>query len=130
MAMGERRECHMNEGIKKALQEDNLVDITVTGRKSGQPRKFEIMLRRHDGKYYIAGQPQPKDWYANMLADPTITLHLKQSTQADLPATAQPVQNEAERRLLFQRFFGESDMMDDLENWVEHAKLIEIKPKL
>lgn len=87
------------------------------------------MLRRHAGRYYIGGQPEPKDWYANMVADPEITLHLKQSTQADLPATAQAVLDEAERRQLFQRFFGDSEMMDDLERWVQSAKLIEIKLK-
>ena len=119
----------MNEKVEKALQEDRLVDITATGRKSGQPRKFEIMLRRHRGKYYIAGQPQAKDWYANMVANPEITLHLKQSVQADLPATAQTVLDEVERRQLFQHFFGDSEMMDDLDHWVQSAKLVEIKLK-
>lgn len=117
----------MNETIQKALQEDNLVDITVTGRKSGKPYKFEIMLRRDAGKYYLAGQPQPKDWYANMLANPQITLHLKQSAQADLPATAHVVLDEVQRRHLFQLFFSNSDMMTDLEAWVRDAKLVEIR---
>ncbi|MEZ4710201.1 MAG: nitroreductase/quinone reductase family protein [Caldilineaceae bacterium] len=116
----------MDESIQKALQEDNLVDITVTGRQSGQPRKFEIMLRRDAGQYYIAGRPEPKDWYANMLAEPQITLHLKQSAQADLPATAHVVLDQARRRQLFQQFFGDSDMMDNLDRWVASAKLIEI----
>ena len=119
----------MNENIQNALQEDNLVDITVTGRKSGQLRKFEIMLRRDAGHYYIAGRPETKDWYANMLAEPEITLHLKQSAQADLPATAHAVLDAAERRRLFQHFFGDSEMMDDLENWVQGAKLIDIQLK-
>lgn len=117
----------MNETTQKALQEDALVDITVIGRKSGQPHKFEIMLHRDGGKYYIAGQPQPKSWYANMLANPEITLHLKQSAQADLPATAHVVRDAAERRRLFQLFLGNSEMMTDLEAWVKGAKLIEIK---
>ncbi|MFN8442605.1 MAG: nitroreductase/quinone reductase family protein [Caldilineaceae bacterium] len=117
----------MNEAIRKALQADELVDITVTGRKTGQPRKFEIMLHRDAGRYYIAGQPQPKSWYANMLATPEITLHLKQSAQADLPATAHAVLDPAERRRLFELFLGNSQMMTDLEDWVQRAKLIEIK---
>lgn len=117
----------MNETIQNALAQDTLVDITATGRKSGEPRRFEIVLRRHEGGYFIAGQPQPKDWYANMLADPAITLHLKQSVQADLPATASPVLEPVLRRELFQKFFGDSEMMDDLEQWVEDAKLIEIQ---
>lgn len=117
----------MNQAIQKALQEDTLVDITATGRKSGEPRTFEIMLRRHDGKYYIAGRPEPKGWYANMVAKPAITLHLKQSAQADLPATAHAVIDPTTRRQLFQRFFGDSEMMDNLDQWVENAKLIEIR---
>ncbi|MCB0110540.1 MAG: nitroreductase family deazaflavin-dependent oxidoreductase [Caldilineaceae bacterium] len=117
----------MNEAIQKALQEDTLVDITPTGRKTGEPRKFEIMLRRHGGKYYIAGQPERKGWYANMVANPEIILYLKQSAQADLPATAHPVLDAATRRELFQAFFGDSEMMDDLEKWIEAAKLIEIR---
>ena len=120
----------MNQAIQTALAEDTLVDITATGRQSGEPRKFEIMLRRHAGKYYIAGRPEPKGWYANMVANPAITLHLKQSAQADLPATAHAVLDPAARRELFQRFFGDSEMMDDLEEWVARAKLIEIRPKL
>ena len=116
----------MDEKIKKALQEDRLVDIMAIGRKTGQPHKFEIMLRRHGGKYYIAGQPQPKDWYANLLAEPHITLHLKQSVQAELPATARVVTDNATRRQLFQLFFGESELMDDIEAWVINAKLMEI----
>lgn len=119
----------MNEAIRKALDEDNLVDITATGRKSGEPRKFEIMLRRYEGKYYIAGRPEPKGWYANMIANPDITLHLKQSVQAELPAIAHDVQGAVERRQLFQHFFGASEMMDDLDQWVERAKLIEIQLK-
>ena len=117
----------MNEAIQKALQEDDLVDITVMGRKSGQPHKFEIVLHRDAGKYYIAGQPLPKSWYANMLANPQITLHLKQSAQADLPATAHVVRDEAERRRLFQLFLAHSELMTDLEAWVKGAKLVEIR---
>ena len=62
----------MNEQIQQALEQDRLVDITTVGRKSGQPRRFEIMLRRFEGQLYILGRPQPKDWVANMRANPEI----------------------------------------------------------
>ncbi|MEM7031821.1 MAG: nitroreductase/quinone reductase family protein [Chloroflexota bacterium] len=116
----------MNEAIQKALQEDRLVDITVLGRKSGKPHRFEITLHRHDGNYYILGRPGGKDWYANMLAHPEIILHLTKSAQADLPAATTPIHDEATRRDLFQRFMGNSDMMPDLEEFVRGAKLVQI----
>lgn len=50
----------MNETIQKALQTDELIVITVTGGKTGQPRKFEIVLHRDGGKYYLAGQSLPQ----------------------------------------------------------------------
>lgn len=50
----------MKETIPKALQTDELIGITVTSRKTGQRRKFEIVLHLDGGKYYLAGQPLPK----------------------------------------------------------------------
>ena len=88
----------MDDRIEKALNRDNTIDITTIGRKSGRPQRIEIWFKRVNGRTYITGTPGPRDWYANMLANPHFTFHLKQSIQADLPARAQPVLAEAERR--------------------------------
>jgi deazaflavin-dependent oxidoreductase (nitroreductase family) len=88
----------MNEDAAQALASDQVIDITTTGRKSGQPRRIEIWYHRLDGRYYITGTPnRPRDWYANLVANPDFTFHLKQSATADLAATARPITEPAER---------------------------------
>jgi deazaflavin-dependent oxidoreductase (nitroreductase family) len=88
----------MNNEAARALASDRVIDITTIGRKSGEPRRIEIWFHRLDGKYYITGTPgRPRSWYANLLSHPSFTFHLKQSATADLPATARPVTDTAER---------------------------------
>ncbi|HXR45444.1 MAG TPA: nitroreductase/quinone reductase family protein [Pseudolysinimonas sp.] len=83
--------------IQNALETDRVIDITTTGRNSGQPRRIEIWFHRVDGRFYITGTPGRRSWYANLIAHPDFTFHLKHSAQADLPATATPVTDPAER---------------------------------
>lgn len=87
-----------NPAIQQALDADETIDITTTGRQSGQPRRIEIWFRRVDGRTYITGTPGPRDWFANMQANPRFVFHLKQSVRADLPATARVITDPAERR--------------------------------
>lgn len=118
----------MKSDIVNALNQDEVIDITTIGRKSGQPQRIEIWFRRVDGRTYITGTPGRRDWYANMLANPRITFHLKQSTTADLPATARPIQEEAERRKILSapvmRWYH--SQVDSLEALVTGSPLVEI----
>ena len=81
----------MDAEVERALKTDRLIDITTVGRKSGKPSKIEIVFHNFDGTLYITGTPGRRDWYANLVANPQFTFHLKQSAQADLPATATPI---------------------------------------
>lgn len=118
----------MNEAIKQALDTDETIDITTIGRKSGKPRKTEIWFRRVNGRTYITGTPGPRDWYANMLDNPHITFHLKQSVQADLPAHVRPITDPAERRPIL------SDPVmtwyhrnaESVEDFIQNAPLVEV----
>lgn len=92
----------MSDQTGTALAQDRVIDITTTGRRTGEPRRIEIWFHRLDGRYYITGTPgRPRDWYANLAAHPAFTFHLKESTTADLPATARPVTDPAEREKVF-----------------------------
>ena len=82
--------------IQQALETDRVIDITTTGRSSGRPRRIEIWFHRVDGRFYITGTPGRRSWYANLIAHPDFTFHLKHSAQADLPATATPITDPAE----------------------------------
>ena len=88
----------MDTSVIKALETDDMVDITTTGRRSGKPNKIEIWYHRALGRYFITGSPGPRNWLANVTANPEFTFHLKQSAQADLSATARVITHPAERR--------------------------------
>lgn len=115
------------EEIDAALQGVHTVDITTIGRKSGEPRKLEIVFHNIDGRIYISGIPFPKrrSWLANLDANPHMTFHLKGKVRADLPATARVIEDEAERREVLPhiaRNWGRKD----LEKMVEQSPLIEV----
>jgi len=87
----------MREDVREALAidasstiEDRTIDITTTGRRSGQPRRIEIAFYRLGDDIYLSGIPGPKtrDWLANLAAQPQFTFHLKNGVAADLPATS------------------------------------------
>ncbi len=91
----------LDQAIRSALQRGHTIDITTTGRRSGEPRRIEMMFHSLDGHVYISGMPNPdhtRAWLQNMRANPAFTFHLKQSVQADLPATAREITEEPERR--------------------------------
>lgn len=94
-----------------SLVAERTVDIVTTGRRSGQPRTTEIWTTVVDGEIHIAGTPgashadvehQPRDWLANLLAEPAFTLRLKQSVHVELPARATPVTDPATRRAVLE----------------------------
>ena len=118
----------MDSNIRQALERDRTIDITTIGRNSGQPRRVEIWFHNVGGRILISGTPGTRSWYANMLADPNITFHLKGSVQADLPAHVRPIVDEAERRQVLPGIFEEIERdLSELDAWVESSPLVEIE---
>lgn len=116
----------MDEATRRALVTDRVIDITTTGRRTGQPRRIEIWFHNLDGRIYITGTPGRRAWYANLRANPSFTFHLKGSTQADLPATARIIDARPERRDVFARVTANLDRSQDLEAWVAGSPLVEV----
>jgi deazaflavin-dependent oxidoreductase (nitroreductase family) len=115
------------EAIETALRRGDTIDITTTGRRSGEPRRVEIVFHNVGGRIYISGTPFPRKrrWLANLEADPHLTFHLKGKTRADLPATARVIDDEAERREILPhiaRNWGRTD----IEKMVRESPLIEV----
>jgi deazaflavin-dependent oxidoreductase (nitroreductase family) len=118
--------------------EGRTIDITTTGRRSGRPRRIEIVFYRLEEDVYLSGIPAPKsrDWLANLAANPHFTLHLKHGVVADLPATATVILEPAERRRVlavfveeFNRRRRESDdgwPDGDLDEWVAQSPLAKV----
>jgi deazaflavin-dependent oxidoreductase (nitroreductase family) len=92
--------------------EDRTIDITTTGRRSGEPRRIEICFYRFEDSVYLSGVPGPRtrDWLANLTAEPHFIFHLKHSVIADLPAVATVITDPAERRRIF------TDFVDDFNH--------------
>jgi deazaflavin-dependent oxidoreductase (nitroreductase family) len=111
----------MDERIQHALARDRTIDITTRGRKTGQPRRTEIWFHNIDGQVHITGTPGRRDWYANLVAHPKFTFHLKQSVKADLPARATPILDTARRRVIIASIHQMLAGSRDLEAWVESS---------
>ena len=118
----------MDEAVRRALAAGGIIDITTTGRRTGLPRRIEIVLHAIDGRLFISGMPRAdrrRAWLSNIEADPRVTVHLKRGVLADLPATARVIDDEAERRSVLPaiaRSWGRTD----LEAMVAHSPLIEV----
>jgi deazaflavin-dependent oxidoreductase (nitroreductase family) len=115
------------EAIDAALSRGGTIDITTSGRRTGRPRRIEIVFFAIDGGIYISGMPGRRGWLANLVADPRLTFHLKRGVQADLPATARIITDEAERRRLLGHITTAWNRQAQIEAFVARAPLIEVR---
>ena len=109
-------ESPSRDDIRAALHRSQVIDLTTTGRRTGQLRRIEIFLHSDDGRLFITGMPRAdrtRDWIHNIGADPHVVVHLKRSVVADVPATARVVTDPVERRPLIEsaaRRWGRTDV--------------------
>jgi len=117
----------MDAAIVDRLAAVRTIEITTTGRRSGKPVRVEIWWFHVDGRFIITGTPGPRDWLANLIVDPRLTVH---ALGHDYPATARLVADPDFRRRFFSRpgqeigwYLAEADY-DDL---VRHAPMVEVR---
>ena len=113
--------------VHDELREDPTIDITTTGRHSGQSRRIEIWMLDVDGRFFITGTLGRRDWLANLIAQPSLTVHLKRHAHVDLTAHAHTVEDELTRRLVVEhlsaRWYRSQTPVDDL---VSSAPMVEV----
>ena len=80
-----------------------------------------------DDQIYLTGSPGRRDWYANLLATPNFTFHLKQSLAADLPARATPITGADERSAIFERILSDLGGSENLQAWLEGSPLMAVR---
>jgi deazaflavin-dependent oxidoreductase (nitroreductase family) len=117
----------MDEVIRSALAHSGVIDITTTGRKTGRPRRIEIVYHVIDGRIYISGIPRAdrkRAWLWNLEANPEFTVHMKRGLTGDLPATARVITDEAERRAVLEHVARKWNR--DVEEMVAHSPLVEV----
>lgn len=101
------------------------VDLTTRGRRSGRPLRVEIWWFHVDGRFVVTGTPGPRHWYANVLADPHVTVHVD---GLDLPALARPVTDpEARRRVFTDPRTSWYREQADLDELVRTSPMIELE---
>jgi len=118
----------LDDKVRDALSRPvTVVDISTTGRKSGQERRVEIVMHNIEGRLYISGQPsrRRRSWLANLDANPKFMLHVKRGARADLPATAREITDPAERRQVLENV-ARNWKRDDVDTMVEYSPLIEV----
>lgn len=117
----------MDDSIRRALSRGHVVDITTTGRRSGKPRRIEIVFHNIGGKLYISGMPsrRQRSWLANLETNSHFTFHLKGPVRADLPASARIITQEAERRAVLTEV-ARNWRRSDVDTMVRYSPLIEV----
>jgi deazaflavin-dependent oxidoreductase (nitroreductase family) len=116
----------VDAAVEVALQQDKVIDITTTGRKSGEPKRIEIWFHRIEGRYFITGRPGPRSWYANLMANPAFTFHLKESHQVELAASARAILEAGERRTILAPLVEGVGDGPPLDDWLSGAPLVEV----
>ena len=119
----------MDPALRSALHRSQVIDLTTTGRRTGEPRRIEIFLHELDGRLFVSGMPfaSKRHWLLNVEADPHVTVHLKRHVTADVPAVARVIEDVAERRPLIEaaaRRWGRHDV----DRMMEQSPLMEITP--
>ena len=127
----------MNEEIQRALARDRTIDIVTTGAKSGLPRTTEIWFTNIDGRIIICGTPNgvggvgprtPRDWLANLKANPTFLFCFKESIEAQLPARAVIITDPEDRRAIMSAPETQwyRDTAGSVERLVEGSPIVEV----
>ena len=121
-------EADMDDSVRRALSQGGVIDITTTGRRTGEPRRIEIVYHVIGGRIYISGRPNsagPRHWLTNLEAHPAFTFHLKQEVKADLPARARIITGEVERRAILEHV-ARGWNRTDIDQMVLYSPLVEV----
>lgn len=113
------------------------IDITTTGRRSGERRRIETVFYRDGDEIYLTGipAPRPRAWLLNLAANPEFTFHLKHGVAADLPAIGSVITDAAERARILAPFVEQFNARRDpdgpfpvgvLSEWVANSPLVRV----
>ena len=119
----------MDEQVKEALHgKEVVIDITTTGRRSGNSIRTEIWFHQIGEQIIITGTPGPRNWLANLKANPNFTFHLKGQVKADLPATARIITDPDERRSIMSapETAWYRTQVESIDELVERSPMLEV----
>ena len=114
-------------GITAALRAGGIIDITTTGRTSGEPRRIEIVFFDVDGRVYITGAPGHARLDGQPQRRPAPHLPPQEAaSRPTCPRRARIVTDEAERRPVLERACEAWNRQAQVEAFVAGSPLIEV----
>jgi len=122
------RDTAETDALRRFLSRGGLIDISTTGRRTGEPRRIEIVFHNIDGRLIITGQPrrQKRAWILNLEADARMTFHIKGALTADLPATARIITDPTERRATAAWVVKNAWQNQDVDAMTAYSPMIEV----
>ncbi|CAN5854744.1 MAG: nitroreductase/quinone reductase family protein [Acidimicrobiia bacterium] len=106
------------------LARQRTIDLSTFGRRSGTWRRVEIWWFYFEDRLIVTGTPGPRDWLANLRADPKLIIH---APEGDFPGEAVVVDDLDYRRRFFEsrqtRWYVNQA---GLEALVAHAPMVEV----
>jgi len=79
-----------------------------------------------DDRLFLTGSPGTRGWHANLLANPRLVFHLKQSITVDLEGSALSIDDVDEKRRLLEIITKRVGATDSLDDWMERSPLVEV----
>jgi len=108
----------MIDQVRAAVTKHPTIDITTTGRRSGDAHRIEIWMLAIGERFFITGTPGPRGWQANVRINPRVVVHVKNGMQVDLVAWAHVVTDELTRRMVLEddaaRWYRTQASLEDL----------------
>jgi deazaflavin-dependent oxidoreductase (nitroreductase family) len=106
--------------------DDDFCYLTTRGRRTGRPHEIEIWFALDDHTLYLlSGGGDRSDWVQNLLADPAVTVRLRDTTYG---ATARVVdsgdESERGRGLVFEKY--QPRYRGSLDRWRRESLLVAI----
>ncbi len=111
----------------RATARERTIDITTTGARTGLPRRIEIWFWHVGQGWYLASEPGARDWHANLLAHPELTVHLTGAGLGSLQAYAEPITEPDERRRILSEVIRQAGRSDDVDSWVAGSPLVRLR---
>ena len=109
----------------ETLAAHRTIELTTTGRQTGQPRRMEIWWFYIGGRFFITGPPGTRDWFANVNSNPDVIIHVG---GRNLPASAYPVKDLETRSMVFDsketRWYASTAQRQRL---IDDGPMVEIK---
>ena len=105
--------------------DDDFCYLTTRGRVSGRPHEIEIWFAL-EGRtlYLLSGGGDRSDWVRNLLAEPAVTVRLRDTTYAATARVLDGDESERGRGLVFEKY--QPRYTGSLERWRRESLLVAI----